>query len=65
MQRNDKTLSVPEAAEELGCSEITVYRYVSSGKIPGCFKRFGRIHIPKSSLRHFDKPLPTEGARAS
>lgn len=58
-------ISVPAAAELLGISRASAYRYADAGQLPGV-KRFGRrVYVVRAQLEKFlqsDEQLAPEAA---
>lgn len=53
----DKLLTVPQAADVIGCSPATIYSYITSGilKAARCGERW---RIRESAVRDFARPRP-------
>ena len=45
-------MKIPEAAEYLGVSETSIYRWIRAGKLPG-YKAEGITRLKKSDLDNF------------
>lgn len=60
MKREERRLSLPEAAEALGVSEITARRWIKSGKLRA--SQPGRNYqVPESAVEELLEPAPKEG----
>jgi excisionase family DNA binding protein len=47
-----------EVAERHGVTARTVREWVALGKLPGSYRRYRRICIPKSALDAFERKAP-------
>jgi excisionase family DNA binding protein len=54
-------LSVKDAAVAAGVSERTVRRWISEGRLAGCYKVGGRVRIPELALRVPAEPYGERG----
>lgn len=49
-------LTVAEAARAAGVSERTMRRWISDGRLAGCYKVGGRVRIPERAIREVAEP---------
>lgn len=57
-------MTVAEAARQAGVSERTMRRWIRDGRVPGCYKRGGRVRIPAQGLRETAAPYDTSPLKA-
>lgn len=56
---NKETLiTAPEMAERLGVGEATIYRYITSGRIPATRRRWGLRHRYEVLRADFERVAP-------
>lgn len=57
--RNAATVSIAQAAEELGLTEKTVRRYIAAGRLPAYRVGPRNVRIKTSDLESLLVPIPT------
>lgn len=59
MEKNEELISAPEMAKRLGVGEATVYRYITSGRIPATRRRWGLRHRYVVQRADFERVAPS------
>lgn len=49
-------MTVAQAAAAAGVSERTMRRWISEGRLAGCYKLGGRVHVPERAVREAAEP---------
>lgn len=49
-------MTVAEAAAAAGVSERTMRRWIRDGRLAGCYKVGGRVHVPERAVRDAAEP---------
>lgn len=59
MDKKEELITAPEMAERLGVGEATIYRYITSGRIPATRRRWGLRHRYEVLRADFDRVAPS------
>jgi excisionase family DNA binding protein len=58
MSNKEELITAPEMAERLGVGEATIYRYITSGRIPATRRRWGLRHRYEVLRADFERVAP-------
>lgn len=58
MDKKEELITVPEMAERLSVGEATIYRYITSGRIPATRQRWGLRHRYEVLRADFERVAP-------